>query len=116
MNALRWSLVVVTGLVGVAWVLLVVWADSFRRSFGASPNAAATLVLPVVVLALILASLLLPEVRWLQHVVAALAAAVAVGCIVLMAETAVMGSLGLAYIMLWLLHYWHTVWRAPLPG
>jgi hypothetical protein len=115
MNALRWLLVVVTALVGVAWVLLIAWADSFRRSFGASPNSALMLVAPIVVLALILASLLLPDTKWLQHVVAALAVAVAVGCIVLMAETAVMGSLGLIYIGLWLLHYWHTVWRAP-PG
>lgn len=112
MNALRWLLIVVTALVGVAWVLLVAWADSFRRSFGASANDGVTLVLPVVVLALLLASLLLPEFKWLQHLVAALALAVAVGCIVLMSETVVMGSLGLIYVGLWLLHYWHIVWRS----
>jgi hypothetical protein len=116
MTALRWSLIVVTALLGAGWILLVVWAESFRRSFGASPNAAVTVVLPVVVLGLILASLLVPDLRWLQHLVAVVAAAVAVGSVVLMAETALMGSLGLAYIGLWLLHYWHTVWRAAPPG
>lgn len=111
MNALRWSLIVVTALVGVGWFLLVAWADSFRRSFGASPNDAAIVVLPLLVLALVLASLLLPGVLWLQHLVAVLAVAVAVGCIMLMAETAVMGSLGLVYVGLWLVHYWHVAWR-----
>jgi len=116
MTGLRWSLIVVTALLGAGWILLVVWADSFRRSFGASPNAAVTVMLPVVVLGLILASLLLPEVRWLQHLVAAVAAAVAVGCVVLMVETVFMGTLGLAYVGLWLLHYWHTVWNVPPKG
>lgn len=117
MAALRWTLIVVTALTGVGWILLALWADSFRRSFGASPVAAVTAVLPVAFLALILAALLLPEVKWLQHLAAAAAAAAGLGCIVLMAETVFVGSLGLVYIGLWFLHYWHTVWGMPAqPG
>jgi len=36
MAALRWTLIVVTALTGAGWILLVLWADSFRRSFGGS--------------------------------------------------------------------------------
>jgi hypothetical protein len=117
MAALRWTLIVVTALTGVGWVLLALWADSFRRSFGASPADALVVVLPIAFLALILAALLLPDVKWLQHVTAAAAAAVAVGCILIMGETVFVGSVGLVYIGLWFLHYWQRTWSAPAqPG
>ena len=111
MTALRWTLIVVTALLATGWVLLIVWADGFRRSFGASPNAATTLILPVIVMAMILVSLFLPDQKWLQHMVAIAAIAVVAGCFMLMSETVLMAMLGLIYMGLWLLHYWHTVWR-----
>lgn len=113
MAALRWALIVVTALAGAGWILLAVWADSFRRSFGASPAAAATVVLPAAFLALILAALLLPEVRWLQHLAAVSAASAAVACVIVMGETVFVGSVGLLYIGLWFVCYWQSVWAAP---
>jgi hypothetical protein len=112
MTELRWGLIIVTAIMAVGWVLLVIWADSFRRSMRGSASGSAMLVLPLVVLSLVLASLLVPDQNWLQHAVAATAIAVVVGCLVLMAETALLATLGLIYFGLWLLHYWHTVWRA----
>jgi hypothetical protein len=95
MAALRWTLIVVTALTGVGWILLALWADSFRRSFGASSVDTVVAGLPLAFLALILAALLLPEVRWLQHLAAVAAAAVAVSCVALMAETVFVGTVGL---------------------
>ena len=117
MAALRWTLIGVTVLTGAGWILLALWADSFRRSFGASSVDVVVAVLPPAFLALILAALLLPEVRWLQHLAAVAAAAVAVSCVVLMAETVFVGTVGLLYTGLWFLHYWHSVWAVPVsPG
>jgi hypothetical protein len=115
MIALRWTLILVTALTGAGWILLALWADSFRRSFGASPTAALTVVLPAAFLALMLAALLLPEVRWLQHVAAAAAVVAAVACGFFLAESVFVGSVGLVYIGLWLLHYWHGVQGMPAP-
>lgn len=117
MAALRWTLIVVTVLTGAGWILLALWADSFRRSLGVSPTAALTVVLPAAFLALILAALLLPEVKWLQHLAAVAAAAVAVACVTVMAETVFVGSLGLLYTGLWFAYYWQSVWKTPVqPG
>ena len=115
MAALRWTLIVVTALAGAGWILLALWADSFRRSFGASSVDAVTAVLPLVFLALILAALLLPEMKWLQHLAAVSVATVAVACVVLMAETVFVGTVGLLYTGLWLLYYWHSVWAVAAP-
>jgi hypothetical protein len=117
MTGLRWTLIVVTAFLATGWVLLVIWADGFRRSFGASSTGGIAIVLPFIVMALILASLFLPDQKWLQHLSALAAVAVVAACLVVMSETVLMAMLGLTYMGLWLLHYWHTVWRAsPAAG
>jgi hypothetical protein len=111
MNALRWSLAFATALVTIGFVVLLVLADGFRRSFGASENGPLLIGLPLTAMLLFLASLLLPGQRMLLHVAAALALALA-GCSVwVLRESVFVGTMGLLYSGLWWVWYWHTAWR-----
>jgi hypothetical protein len=111
MNALRWFLASITALVTIGFVVLLVVADGFRRSFGASENGPLIVVLPLTVMLLLLASLLLPGQRVLLHVAAAVAL-VLVGCSVwVLGESAFVGSMGLLYSGLWWAWYWHAAWQ-----
>lgn len=100
----RW-LVAVTALAGVGFVALLALADDFRRSFGASENGPLVAIIPLVVLAALLAGLLFPGQKGLVHVGAAAAVAVAVGGVWVMRESVATGSLGLVYCALWLSWY-----------
>ena len=52
-----------TILAGIAWILLFSWGNSFRSSFGASKNSAGLLLLPLMVLGAVAGTLLLPELK-----------------------------------------------------
>ncbi len=111
MNALRWLLVASTALVTIGFVVLLVVADGFRRSFGASENGPLVVGLPLAMMLLFLASLLLPGQRMLLHVAAA-GALVLAGCSVwVLRESAFMGVMGLLYSGLWWTWYWQAAWR-----
>jgi phosphatidylglycerophosphate synthase len=109
MNTLRIILIVVTSLVALSWIALLTMANGFRRSFGASENAAWKLVLPVAVLTLLLASLLAPNHRWLLHVSAVVVVALVAGCSWLWRESPAMSVLGLSYCALWFVFYRNTI-------
>jgi hypothetical protein len=60
--ALRWVVGSAAAVFGLGWVLLVVAANGFRRSFGASPNGWWVVAVPVIVAALVVATAVRP--RW----------------------------------------------------
>jgi hypothetical protein len=112
MNALRWLLVASTAIVTIGFVVLLVAADGFRRSFGASENGPLIAGVPLAVMLLFLASLLLPGQRILLHVAAAVALALA-GCSVwVLRESVFVGTMGLLYSGLWWTWYWSAAWRS----
>jgi multisubunit Na+/H+ antiporter MnhG subunit len=71
MSALRWILASATALVMVGFIALLGFADSFRRSFGASENGPLVALLPVTAILVFLAGLIFPGQRALLHVAAA---------------------------------------------
>ena len=111
MYGLRWTLLIVTALVAVGWIALLAFADGFRRSFGASDNALWKLIGPLFVMAALLASLTLPGQRVVQHSVAGLAVALAVGCGWLFRQSPGLSITGLIYLGLWFVYYWHALGR-----
>jgi len=116
MNILRWMLAAGTALVAAGFVALLVMADSFRRSFGASDNGPLVMAVPLAVMAVFLASLLLPGQRVLLHVAAAVALGLAACSVWIMRESVFLGVMGLLYAGLWSAWYWHTAWtRAAAP-
>lgn len=111
MNTLRWLLASATALVTIGFVALLVVADGFRRSFGASENGPWMIGLPLTVMLLLLASLLLPGQRVLLHVAAATALALAGASVWVLRESVFVGTTGLLYSGLWGIWYWHTAWQ-----
>jgi cytochrome c-type biogenesis protein CcmH/NrfG len=98
-------------------VALLVLADGFRRSFGASENGPLVAVVPLTVIIVLFAALLLPGQRVLLHAAAAMAVVLAAGSVWILRETVFMGAIGLLYSGLWLAWYWHTAWaRAAAPS
>jgi hypothetical protein len=59
-EALRWLLGILSATVGVGWLALAILGGSFRSSFGASPVGLLTQATPLVVFAMVLASVLAP--------------------------------------------------------
>ena len=106
---LRWTIGIVTALVAAMWVALAVLGDGFRRSFGASENAPWMFFAPIVVGALVIASVMSPERRTLLHVVAVLMVALCLGSLWLARETMFVATMGVLYTGMWLTYYWRTV-------
>lgn len=113
MNALRWVLAAVTATVTVGFLVLLAWADGFRRSFGASANGPLVAGAPLGAMLVVLASLLLPGSRPLLHVTAAAVLALAASSAWLLREAPFLGGTGLLFSALWSLWYWHAAWAAP---
>ena len=65
---------------------------------------------PLAVMAVFLASLLLPGQRALLHVAAAVALGLAACSVWIMRESVFLGVMGLLYAGLWSAWYWHTAW------
>ena len=114
MIALRWTLGLVTAVVGAGLVAISVIGGGFRRSFGASDSPLMTIII-VTVVGLILASLVWPNSRILMHIVAALMIAGCVGCAFIARESMSTAIIGALYALVWLSFYYGTVWapRAP---
>lgn len=110
MQALRWTLGIVSGVVGIGWVVLGVFGNSFRASFGASAVDGITRLGPLIVMALVLASVVGPGNRVLLHVTAVVVAAACVGGAMVMRESAFVGTLCLLYCTAWFCFYAKTAW------
>jgi len=111
-DVLRWALATVTALVAVGFVALLVFADGFRRSFGASANGPLTIGVPLAVMLLVLASLLWPGQRMLLHVTAVTVLGVAACSVWVLNESVFVGAAGLLFSGLWSLWYWHAAWAS----
>lgn len=96
----------IAGVLAVVWVGFFLFANSFRRSFGASPNAVWKGIVPLAVMLLVLAATLLPQHRALLHLTTVAMAATAIGCVVIMREAPFLASLGLLYACGWFYFYW----------
>jgi hypothetical protein len=110
MSALRWILASATVLVMVGFIALLGFADSFRRSFGASENGPLLALLPVTAILVFLAGLIFPRQRALLHVAATLALALVVCAVWVLQESVFVGVTGLLYSALYLVWYWHAAW------
>ena len=110
MMALRWSLGTIAAVCGAGWVLLALWAEGFRRSFGASGVGTLKLVVPPAVLALVLATVLMPSNRWLLHACAVVFALVAAGLVFVLRESLFVGIVGLAFFAAWFVFWWRALW------
>jgi len=117
MNALRWTLIVLTAIFGAGWAVLVVLGSQFRQSLGASPVGAVVALAPIPIAVLVLASLRTGASRTLLHV----AAVVVIGTILLVVWSA-SGKMdpGLyilfLYLGLWLAYYGWRVLGATAAG
>lgn len=111
MNSLRWFLVACTALLAIGFIALLIFADGFRRSFGASDNGPWIVALPLTAMFLFLASLVFPGQRALLHLAAVVALVLAGGSVWLLHESGFMGTMGLLYAGLWLAWYWQVAWQ-----
>jgi hypothetical protein len=114
MTGLRWMLGIVTGVVGVGWLVFVMGADKFRASFGAQGNAPLKTIVPVAVAILILATVFMPEKRLLLHITALVVAGILVASVLLARETVFVATVGVIYCLCWLLYYYRAVWSSPV--
>jgi hypothetical protein len=113
MNALRWILGSIAVAFGGGFVFLVILSNAFRKSFGASPNGALLLVLPLAALGVLLAALLFPGCKPLLHVAAVAAVGLVGFCLwQMVAESATVLWLALLYLAAWFTFYWLAGWRA----
>lgn len=110
MLALRWSLGVISAIVGVGWLVLGVFGSSFRASFGASAVDWLTRLGPVIVLALVLVAVMIPGSRILLHLTTAAVVAAFVGGVMVMRESVFIGTICLAFCAAWFYFYAKSAW------
>jgi hypothetical protein len=106
---MRYFLGGTSGLLAVLFLGFFLFADRFRRSFGASPNEPWKLMVPLAVMLLITASTMLPGNRILLHLTALAVAGTALGCVVILRQAPILALLGLAYCAAWASFYWSNV-------
>lgn len=112
MQALRWTLCCITALFGGGFLTLVMFANGFRKSFGASANGLLVTVLPVVALACMFAALLWPGNRPLLHIGAAAAAGLLGVCVwQMITESATILWLVIIYLAAWFVFYNWAGWQ-----
>jgi hypothetical protein len=104
MLGLRWTLGFATALAALILFGLALVGGNFRRSFGASDSGIMT-VLPVLVGAVVMASLLWPERRPLVHAVAVLMIGILMGAVFIARHAAVAATLAIVYASAWLVFY-----------
>lgn len=106
MEKLRWVTGAASALFLVLWVAFSIFANSFRRSFGASPNAAWKIILPLAVAALVLLAAIVPGQRWLLYITIVAAAITAIGSLSIIRQAPIISLLSLAYsgaCLLWMI-------------
>lgn len=114
LDKLRWALGVIAGTVTVAWVGFSFFANSFRRSFGASPNAPWKILVPLLVMLLATGSAIFPGNRLLLHLAAVGIVAMVIGCLAILRVAPILALLGLTYGTAWVAFYLSAL-RVPLP-
>lgn len=114
MQALRWVTGGASALFCVLWIAFFIFANSFRRSFGASPNSAWQLILPLAVAILVLLSALLPAQRWLLHLTLVAMIVTAIGAISILQKAPIVATLGLLFCGAWFALYYMTL-NPPRP-
>ena len=113
MNALRWILGGTAVALGSGFVFPVILSNAFRKSFGASPNGALFLILPLAALGVLLAALVFPACKPLLHVAAVAAVGLMGFCLwQMVAESAMVLWLALLYLAAWFSFHWLAAWRA----
>ena len=108
MLGLRWTLGIMTAIAALALFGLAVVGGSFRRSFGASDSGIMT-VLPVLVGAVVVSSLLWPERRPLLHAVALLMVGILMGAVFIARHASVVATLAVVYASAWLFLYYRLL-------
>jgi hypothetical protein len=106
MNLLRWILAAATAINLAGFVGLLLLADRFRQSFGASRIGLCQAGLPIMAMVLMLGSLLAPRERLLLHFCAILSATIGLGGLCLLRKAPFLGAGLFGYAVLWLLYYW----------
>jgi hypothetical protein len=113
MNLVRWLLGLSSALALAGWILLVMAADDFRRSFGASSVGALRLAALPLVLLLVTVTVVYPTNRALLHFAAILLGLAMIGAVFILRESLFVGITGIVYICAWLLFYLHAAWSQP---
>ncbi|HKH90890.1 MAG TPA: hypothetical protein VKA54_03750 [Gemmatimonadaceae bacterium] len=108
MLGLRWTLGIITAVAALGLFGLAVTGGRFRRSFGASDSGVMT-VLPVLVGAVVVASLLWPERRPLLHAVAVLMVGIVMGAVFIARHASVAATVAIVYASAWLFLYYRLV-------
>ena len=109
MNALRWLLGIIAALLGGGWLLLALWGQSFRRSFGASDLGPLVVIAVPALMLLVLAAVLWPGQRGLLHVTSAAMAVAAIALVHGLGEMGFAGLMGLAFCAAWFAFYGLTI-------
>lgn len=110
MLALRWTLAVIAALVGGGFLLLNAWDSGFRRSFGASDTGPLIPLVLVIIFGALIASVVVPDQRWLLHSTAVIVVALTVACFWMFRGSPFLGTVGWLYLGAWLVFYWQTAW------
>lgn len=97
MEKLRWITGGASALFLVLYVSFFLFANSFRRSFGASPNAAWKLIVPLAVAVLVLLAALFPAQRWLLYLTILAAAITGIASLTIIRQAPFVSLLGVAY-------------------
>lgn len=110
MQLLRWALALITAMAGLAWIFLAIWADGFRRSFGASENPSLVVFGPIVVAGLLLLIFIWPR-PWPLRGLGVLAGGGIIGCLWLLREAPFLAGFGLVYCVSALVFMWDGLHR-----
>lgn len=112
MNALRWMLGIIAAVFGGGFVVLVVLANAFRSSFGATEHGPWFIGPPVVASGLLLAAILYPSSKPLLHSAALAALGLASVCLwLILAQGETSLWFALVYLATWFLYYGLAVGR-----
>ena len=113
LTLVRWFLGLSSALALAGWILLLIVAHDFRRSFGASSVGALRLAALPVVLLLVAVTVAYPTNRALLHVAAIILGLALIGVVFILRESQFVGVTGIIYIAAWLLFYWLAAWSQP---
>lgn len=97
MEKLRWITGTASGLFLALYIAFFLFANSFRRSFGASPNAAWKLIVPLAVAGLVLCSALFPGQRWLLYITIIASIVTGLASLTIIRQAPIVSLLGVAY-------------------
>jgi hypothetical protein len=115
MTVLRWVLGVTTFLAAGGLLLLVSWAGSYRRSWGASEKSGMVVLGPLLALMVLLATLVFPEAKMLLHLAAMGMTVLSLASLLLFFHASGLCTTILVYSGLWFGYYGLAAW-APVTG